>query len=491
MRRPHAIWAVLFALFLSVPSVYALVGEDRDLTPPIITDITISEITEDAATITWTTDEDSDSLINFGTDDRIGIVRDPQATQEHVLVIDELTSATQYFIRMTSSDAAGNQNISGLYKFSTTGIEVPRIEEVVEDEQQITEQIASLLQQVTDPTALEIIAEILGDIADEVFDEPIIIGRPRVTVGTTTAIVEWQTNRSSGSQVELVPSLEFNPLELNPYTIFQGDTNEVVRQHRVEVIGLASATTYHFRVVSVTEIGPSAQSADDVFTTQSVLPEIFGLRVEKIEEEAVTLRWSTNVPTRGLVEYRNTRTNAQRSEGSPLFATQHRIRISGLVFGTTYAALVRAENEAGEEVESPPITFTTRRDEEPPVISQVTNESTLFPGNETRIQTLISWLTDELGTCGFHYSQGLSGGSDVQDLPEEENPSLEHIKVVTELRPATVYKFWITCIDKAGNEGRSEDFVLFTPEKEKNIIDLIIENFESTFGWLRNIFPQN
>ena len=75
-------------------------------------------------------------------------------------------------------------------------------------------------------------------------------------------------------------------------------------------------------------------------------------------------------------------------------------------------------------------------------------------------------------------------------LPEEEEPVLDHIQVVTELQSATVYRFWITCADKAGNEGRSEDFVLFTPEKEKNIIDLIIENFEGTFGWLRNIFPQ-
>jgi len=142
--------------------------------------------------------------------------------------------------------------------------------------------------------------------------------------------------------------------------------------------------------------------------------------------------------------------------------------------------------KAGEEVESPPVTFTTRRDEDPPVISQVTSESTLFPGEETRIQTLVGWLTDELAQCAFHYSQGLGGG-EAEDLPEETEPVLEHVSVVTELQPATVYRFWITCRDKAENEGRSEDFVLFTPEREKNIIDLILENFESTFGWVRNL----
>ena len=491
MPRRLLLVAAVFALLLSASYAWAVVGEENDGEPPVISDITISEVTEDSVTVTWTTDEPADSLINFGTDDRIGIVRNPEDTTEHELVVDGLDSAHQYYIRITSTDQGGNQNISGLYRVVTVGIEIPNLEEVPEDEQPIVQQIAALLHQVTEPSSFEVIAEILGEEADEVFDAPIIIGRPKVTVGTTTAVIEWQTNRSSGSVVALVPSEDYNPAELDPYTIRQGNAGERVREHRVEVIGLEPATTYHFQVVSETDLGPGAQSGDDVFTTSSVLPEIFGLRVEKIEEEAVTLRWSTNVPTRGLIEYRNTRTNEQRSEGSPLFATQHRIRVDGLVFGTTYAALVIAENEAGEEVESPPITFTTQRDEDPPVISQVTNESTLFPGSETRIQTLVGWLTDEPAQCSFHYAQGLSGGSGVQDLPLEENPSIDHIQVVTELQSATVYRFWITCVDKAGNEAQSEDFVLFTPEKEKNIIDLIIENFESTFGWLRNIIPQN
>jgi hypothetical protein len=488
-REFHLTVALLLAAAVAVVAVdrARAQGAGNDATPPEISNITISEVTTDSATITWTTNEDADTLLNFGTDERLGISRDPQLATEHTIVIDNLDSATEYFIRATSSDESGNQNISGLYRFTTEGIVVvEEIEDIPEEEQTVVQKILDLLQQVTEPTSFELIAEILGEQADEVFDAPIIIGRPRVTVETTTAIIEWQTNRTSGSVVALVPAAQFDPGSGDPYTIRQGNSSERVREHRVEVIGLQPATTYHFQVLSESDLGPGAQSGDDVFTTKSVLPEIFGLRVEKIEEEAVTLRWSTNVPSRGVVEYRNTRTNEQRSEGSPLFATQHQLRIDGLTFGTTYAALVRAENEAGEEVESPPITFTTRRDEDPPSISQVTNESTLFPGEETRIQTLVGWVTDELAQCAFHYSQGLGGGEE-EHLPEETEPVLDHVSVITELQPATVYRFWITCRDRADNEGRSEDFVLFTPEREKNIIDLILENFESTFGWVRNL----
>jgi superfamily II DNA/RNA helicase len=62
-----------------------------------------------------------------------------------------------------------------------------------------------------------------------------------------------------------------------------------------------------------------------------------------------------------------------------------------------------------------------------------------------------------------------------------------HVEVITDFAPATVYQFWLNCLDDAGNAIQSENFVLFTPIQEKNIIDLILENFESTFGWVKNI----
>jgi hypothetical protein len=66
-------------------------------------------------------------------------------------------------------------------------------------------------------------------------------------------------------------------------------------------------------------------------------------------------------------------------------------------------------------------------------------------------------------------------------------PTVDHVRVITEFLPSTVYKFWVKCEDQTGNEEQSEDFVLFTPEKEKSIIDIILENFEGTFGWVKNI----
>jgi hypothetical protein len=78
-------------------------------------------------------------------------------------------------------------------------------------------------------------------------------------------------------------------------------------------------------------------------------------------------------------------------------------------------------------------------------------------------------------------------GEGDSSLPPETNPVTMHTQVIVGFASATVYKFWVVCSDPSGNESESEDFVLITPVKEKSIIDLILENFEGTFGWVKNI----
>ena len=131
--------------------------------------------------------------------------------------------------------------------------------------------------------------------------------------------------------------------------------------------------------------------------------------------------------------------------------------------------------------------FTTTKDEAPPAISRVANESTLYPGADTKIQTIVNWATDEPATCQLFYSAGIiTDRESAASIVAETIPSESHVQVITEFSPSTVYKFWIVCKDINANTATSEDFVLFTPEKEKNIIDIILENFQGTFGWVQN-----
>ena len=129
--------------------------------------------------------------------------------------------------------------------------------------------------------------------------------------------------------------------------------------------------------------------------------------------------------------------------------------------------------------------FLTIKDEAPAVISKITTESTLYPGAENRVQTIISWETDELAVCQLFYHQGLAPLKEVDSLPLEIDFAQKHVQVTTNLLPATVYKFWMECFDDVENKTISEDFIMLTPTREENIIDIILRNFETTFGWVK------
>jgi hypothetical protein len=302
---------------------------------------------------------------------------------------------------------------------------------------------------------------------------------------TTSAIIRWTTDRPASSEVFFSPRRTFDGVT---YEFAQASTQGDTTEHEVRIIGLTPFTEYSFKVRSTDEYDIVGESRNFNFQTKAVAPEIRNLRVLKVEENAATLAWDTTVPAKALVEYQDQTTGEQQSVGRPTLASTHQMRLADLTLGTRYVAFVTAENSGGDRVRSQPIQFITVRDIVPPIITNVTNESTLFPGSESRIQTIVQWNTDEPASCIMSYQEGVAGGTEPFAIEKEQiEYKTQHVEVIVDFAPATVYQFWLNCTDEAGNTVQSENFVLFTPIQEKNIIDLIIENFQSTFGWVNNI----
>ena len=74
-------------------------------------------------------------------------------------------------------------------------------------------------------------------------------------------------------------------------------------------------------------------------------------------------------------------------------------------------------------------------------LSKVKNESTLFPGEDTKIQTIVIWQTDEPTYCQVFYMQGLvrDANNKGEALPKEQNPLADHTQVIVGFASATVY----------------------------------------------------
>ena len=491
-------------LLLSVFGGFALGGfVYAQTSAPTISNVQIDEVTDSSITINWETDKDADSLINYGLKPDYGIVRIPRADrQEHSITLDELDPGRTYYFRVVSADAEGNQGISADYRVQTSGTaeigedaeadagegeaEAEDIPDIVTDpDAPTTEEIAEMIEQITDPQELQEILDTVVEAIQGVTDDLTIVGPPTVEVESTSATVSWTTDRPASSEVVFSRTDGFDG---SNFQFSQSSTGADTQDHEIELIGLEPFTEYTYQVRSTDDLGITGESAQFEFTTRATLPEIRNLRIEKVEEESATLAWDTTVPAEALIEYQNLSTGEQSSIGRPTLASSHQMRLSDLTFGTRYVAFVIAENSSGDRVRSRPIQFITVRDTEPPIISNVTNESTLFPGSETRIQTIVEWNTDEPAFCEMSYQEGAAAGQDPITLEAESvEYNTNHVEVITDFSPATVYQFWLECEDETGNQARSEDFVLFTPIQEKNIIDLILENFEATFGWVSNI----
>src|SRR3989339_585631 len=464
--------------------------EVSDEVPPEILNVNIKDILATSSVITWETNEMADSLINFGLDKDYGIVRDPRSDKMyHKIILEDLMPNMTYYFRITSSDSEGNQGISSDYSFVTPQEEIQEIpKEILLPEELEGDKIIEVVKSISTEETLEIIQKEVQQRAEEVVTPPtVILDVADVEVGTDYAVIPWGTDKISNSMVALAAESDYNPDLEDPYTWKVGEPNELVLEHIVRVDGLKPATVYHFQVSSQSELGLTGRSKDRTFKTKSILPEIYAIRLSKIEEESATIKWSTNVPCSSIIEYTNLNTNQTKLEGNSSFITIHTIQLTGLTFDTYYSFIIKVESEEGEKAESNPITFITTRDEYPPVIAKVNTESTIYPGSDNKIQTIASWETDEAAQCQLFYHQGLVLIDEPSFLPKKEDFATKHVNVITNFVPSAVYKFWIVCNDEAENEARSEDFTMLTPSQEESIIDIIIKNFESSFGWVKKI----
>lgn len=98
------------------------ISQSPDETEPTISDVTAAT-SVNSATITWTTDEASDSIIRYGPDTgNFKEVANSALVVSHTFELTELTPGTTYYYEVQSSDAAGNiavDNNREYYSFTT------------------------------------------------------------------------------------------------------------------------------------------------------------------------------------------------------------------------------------------------------------------------------------------------------------------------------------------------------------------------------------
>jgi len=129
---------------------------ELDTTLPIIKSIN-SLTTSTTATITWTTDELSNSTVNYGTTNSLGSTEtDGTMTTSHSITLASLSPGITYYYEVESTDAAGNtatnNNDEIYYTFTTTApdTEAPVIADATGDTTGTTGEPVTISATITD-----------------------------------------------------------------------------------------------------------------------------------------------------------------------------------------------------------------------------------------------------------------------------------------------------------------------------------------------------
>ena len=107
--------------------------------PPAISSVEASVLTPSSAVITWTTNEASDSQVEYGTTTSYGQITSLSSAlvSAHNINLSGLSAETPYNYRVRSKDFAGNSAVSSNYTF-TTGARQQTVRDNIPPEASIT-----------------------------------------------------------------------------------------------------------------------------------------------------------------------------------------------------------------------------------------------------------------------------------------------------------------------------------------------------------------
>ncbi|MDP9050626.1 MAG: fibronectin type III domain-containing protein [Acidobacteriota bacterium] len=353
---------------------------------PVISSIAVSSISSTSAVITWSTDQPSTSLVNFGTTTGYGSSSGLIASlvTAHSVTLTGLTAGTPYNFDVISANSSAVSSVSGNVTFTTTSV-------------------------TSKP--------------------PVISNVATTNVSQTAATVTWTTDQPSSSQVDYGTT--------TGYGSSSGLMATLVTTHSVTLAGLTAGTTYNFDVTSANAASQSTTSPNATVTTAVVTatPPYVGYVVAwGINDTSATITWSTDVPANARLAYGTTTALGQLSPLQAALTGSHGVILTGLNPSTTYYFVAQSTSANGAIGYSPVMTFNTTAPA--PVFSPAI--SNVLASGISNTTATITWTTDQPSTSQVNFGTTTGFGS-----ASPLNPTLmtSHTVTLIGLTAGTTYDF--------------------------------------------------
>ena len=310
---------------------------EGDTKPPTVTNVQTVDVKSTTATITWDTDENADSLVDFGTSVMYGGKASANTlVKMHTVALTGLTPSTAYHYRITSKDAAKNQTITSDFSFSTAIAEPCKVD-------------------CKDVAFIPYI--INSDGSERKF------GSSFVLFDHPTADTDRYRFEDNGVEMDFNDEVVTVDHAECGVATFALKNNTATRHHvvRAEIF-------YKGFLRKDVLLSPDSQAAenntvivhytDDQKICAATPLSLTSVQATNITKSSARILWTTDKVTDSMVNYGPT-----SSYGFSLFetpaTTNHLIVISGLAPGTIYHYRVRSTDGQGGVILSNDKTFTT------------------------------------------------------------------------------------------------------------------------------------
>ena len=283
-----------------------------DTTPPKISNITISNITNNSAIITWNTNENSTSLLKYGLNESYGYEKSNNTFKiKHLIKLTELDSNTTYHFTVNSTDESNNTNQSKDYLFTTKKGEEP-------------DNLPPKIKNVTcfpDQQEKGGFVNISCNVTD---NEEVNIVKVNITYPDESTI---NVTMSKGSYFY---NTTYSIVGKYDYFIWADDTSS----------NNNTSTNYSFIIQDTTS------------------PQIYNITNSTPTQNSVTITWETDEPSTSLVKYGLNKTYSN-NESNETLVTFHNLTLTDIKSNTTYHFCVNSTDESGNTNQSADYNFTT------------------------------------------------------------------------------------------------------------------------------------
>jgi len=388
-----------------------------DTTAPVISNIQAS-VTDTSATITWTTNENATSRVEYGLTSSYGSFSPVDATADntnHSIAITGLSADTTYHFRVLSNDASANAGVSEDNIFTTTDTTAPDVPVITTASVTVDADTYTIAGTVANDGGVRIVS---------LYNGATLAGTISVPTGSTA----WSI---------LVPLTQDSA---NVFTATASDS-----------LGNTSAPSTSITITEETAVGDIVAPETPVITTLDVTVDadtytIAGTAGADLPSDGNrTITVYNNGVVMGSLVLSTGQTDwsfvATLNQNSSNTFTAYSTDEAGNTSAASNSVMIT-------EADAPTPPDTTA-----PVISSVQTSSIGISS------VTITWTTDEASSSQVEYGATSSYGS---STVVDATPTTSHSVTITGLSADTTYHFRVLSVDASANSGVSDDNIFST-----------------------------